>query len=77
MVITDLSNGNNVGERVDISPGIIGTLIASRKREKISLFTTFPDLQFASFIEGYHMSKKKSLIVYPNSMYKKAKIIHQ
>ena len=44
MVITDLSNGNNVGEQVDISPGIIGTLIASRKRSHF--FIALPDLLF-------------------------------
>ena len=30
LVLTDIQNGNNVGEQIDISPGIIGTLIASR-----------------------------------------------
>ena len=30
LVLTDIQNGNNVGERIDISPGIFGTLIASR-----------------------------------------------
>lgn len=51
MVITDVSNGNNVGEQVDIQPGIIGTLIASSEMG-ITIFDLFGEILTPDDMKG-------------------------
>ena len=51
MVITDVSNGNNVGEQVDIQPGIIGTLIASSGMG-VTIFDLFGEILTPNDMKG-------------------------